>query len=339
MDMIRIGIICPSEIALRRFLPALVQLPDFKFVGVAIANKTEWQGANDNIINSEKDKAREFITRYGGKFFDSYSQIVNSKEIEAIYLPLPPALHYKWAKLSLLAGKHILVEKPATTSLKCTTELITLASNNKLAIHENYMFAFHNQLSAINDIIQNGEIGDVRLYRISFGFPRRGSNDFRYNKTLGGGALLDCGGYTIKYASMLLGETVKIVYAHSNYIDGFDVDMFGSAALINEHGITVQIAYGMDNSYKCNLEVWGSRGCLTTGRVLTAPAGFVPEVKLEIGNEKEARKLSACDAFVKSIQRFQECIKDESVRKSNYGVISKQAELVDEFIEKAKLNG
>ena len=41
--MIRIGIICPSEIANRRFLPALNQLPNFKFIGVAYANKLEWK--------------------------------------------------------------------------------------------------------------------------------------------------------------------------------------------------------------------------------------------------------------------------------------------------------
>ena len=54
--MIRIGIICPSEIAMRRFLPALSQLPGFKFVGVAIADKTEWKDATDVIIDNEKKK-------------------------------------------------------------------------------------------------------------------------------------------------------------------------------------------------------------------------------------------------------------------------------------------
>ena len=59
------------------------------------------------------------------------------------------------------------------------------------------MFVFHNQLEAINDIVRSGEIGDVRLYRITFGFPRRDARDFLYNKALGGGALLDAGGYTM----------------------------------------------------------------------------------------------------------------------------------------------
>jgi len=335
--MIRIGIICPSEIALRRFMPALTLIPDFEFVGVAIADKSEWMGATDKTILEEEEKAKDFIEQYGGKIFYNYKSIIESNEIDAIYLPLPPALHFFWAKMAINAGKHVLLEKPATTSLKDTLEIVELAKNSNLAIHENYMFTFHEQLNAINDIIKSGEIGDVRLYRISFGFPRRAANDFRYNKKLGGGALLDTGGYTIKYASLLLGETAKLVYAQSSYNSDFDVDINGSAALVNDNGTTVQIAFGMDNSYKCDLEVWGSKGTLSSGRVLTAPAGFVPEATISIGNQTEIRPLPADDAFKKSILHFKRCIEDEKSRTNSYDSIEKQAHLLNSFREKANI--
>jgi len=334
--MIKIGIICPSEIALRRFMPALALIPNFKFMGVAIADKSEWIGATDKTILAEEEKANVFTAQYGGNIYRSYKSIINSDEIDAIYLPLPPALHFFWAKMAINAGKHVFIEKPATTALKDTLEIIELAKSNSLAIHENYMFSFHEQLNSINEIIKSGEIGDVRLYRISFGFPRRATNDFRYIKKLGGGALLDCGGYTLKYASMLLGPSAKILCAQSNYLNNFDVDIYGSATLVNDKGTTAQIAFGMDNSYKCDLEVWGSKGCLTTGRVMTAPAGFVPELTIKIGNESEIRKLSADDAFMKSIIKFNECINNENVRISNYNEILKQAEMVDGFLKKGK---
>ncbi|PKP05674.1 MAG: gfo/Idh/MocA family oxidoreductase [Bacteroidetes bacterium HGW-Bacteroidetes-5] len=334
--MIRIGIICPSEIALRRFLPALKQLSEYKFSGVAFAQKDEWDGSTDDIINKEKEKAEIFINQYGGELFNSYSKMIESDKIDAVYLPLPPSIHFKWAKYALQTGKHILVEKPASTSLKDTIELIALAKQNSLAIHENYMFIFHDQLKAIEEILQNGEIGDNRLFRISFGFPLRSANDFRYNKVLGGGALLDCGGYTIKYASMLLGKTAKIVCANSNYIDNFDIDISGTATLVNKFGNTVQLAFGMDNFYKCDLEVWGNMGYLSSGRVFTAPEGFVPEILIKVGNNTETRKLPADDAFKKSIQWFKKCIENESIRKESYAEILTQAKLVDDFIIKTK---
>ncbi len=329
--MKRIGIICPSEIAFRRFLPALKEAGCFEYAGVAIASKEEFVGATDEILAKERAKAQTFVDSYGGKIYEGYKTLIYSDDVDAIYLPLPPGLHYKWAKEALSAGKHILCEKPCTTALATTEDLMNDAEAKALAAHENYMFAFHEQLKAVDDIVRSGEVGDVRLYRISFGFPLRAQNDFRYNEALGGGALLDCGGYTFKYASMLLGPTAKMKYAQSNYIDGFSVDMYGSAALVNEEGVTAQVAFGMDNNYKCELEVWGSKGTIYTNRILTAPAGLVPEVIIRKGNEEEKRNLPADDAFKKSILHFSKCIEDEVVRKENYQTLLRQARLVEDF--------
>lgn len=334
----KIAIICPSEIALRRFMPALSLINEFEFVGLGICSVEERFGDSlpsediiREVLEAEETKAKVFIDSYGGKIFRSYDDIVNSNEIEALYIPLPPALHYKWAKKALEAGKHVLVEKPSTISSELTEELIQIAKSKGLALHENYMFAFHQQLTDIKEIIASGEIGDVRLYRIAFGFPMRQLNDFRYNKALGGGALIDAGGYTLKYAAMLLGDSAKIKYAQSNYIEGFDVDMYGSAAMVNASGCTVQLSFGMDNNYKCELEAWGSKGSLYTGRVLTAPMGFIPEVVIRKGNVDEKRSLSADDTFKKSIMRFWDCINSVQIRERNYTDILKQAKLVDEF--------
>ena len=336
--MKRIGIICPSEIAFRRFLPALKEAGCFEYAGVAIANKKEFVGATDEILAKERAKAQSFVDSYGGKIYEGYKTLIHSDEVDAIYLPLPPGLHYKWAKETLAAGKHILCEKPCTTALTNTEDLLKDADEKGLAAHENYMFAFHDQLWAVNDILRSGEIGDVRLYRISFGFPMRAQNDFRYNKALGGGALLDCGGYTLKYASILLGPNTQLKYAQSNYIDGFKVDMYGSAALVNDEGVTAQVAFGMDHNYKCELEVWGSKGTIYTNRILTAPAGFVPEVIIRKGNEEEKRNLPADDAFKKSILHFSKCIEDAETRKANYETLLRQARLVEQFKELSGLN-
>lgn len=336
--MKRIGIICPSEIAFRRFLPALKEAACFEYAGVAIANKDEFVGATDEILAKERAKAQTFVDNYGGKIYEGYRNLIESNDIDAVYLPLPPGLHYQWAKVALNADKHILVEKPCTTALSNTQDLLQEAGDKQLAVHENYMFAFHDQLRAVNDIVASGEIGDVRLYRVSFGFPMRAQNDFRYNKALGGGALLDCGGYTLKYASMLLGPTAQIKYAQSNNIDGFGVDMYGSATLVNDKGVTAQVAFGMDHNYKCELEVWGSKGTLYTNRILTAPAGLVPEVTIRKGNDEDKRNLPADDAFKKSILHFVHCIEDNATREENYQTLLRQAKLVDSFKELSGLN-
>lgn len=338
--MIRIGIICPSEIAFRRFMPALKKAEDcIVFAGIGYASPEEWFGDISNVsaetIKEQQErecaKAQTFIDAYGGKIYKGYQQLIESEDIDAIYLPLPPALHYKWAKMALENGKHVFVEKPSTTSLADTDSLIEIASKKGLALHENYMFVFHDQLKTLDDVVKSGEIGDVRLYRISFGFPLRAKNDFRYNKALGGGALLDAGGYTMKYANYLLGDSAKVVTAQVNGIDGYEVEMFGSCTMVNDEGLTAQLAFGMDNDYKCEVEIWGSKGTITSNRILTAPEGFVPTYTIKKNQDFETRNLPADDAFLKSIKRFVACVNDRSIRKDNYEILLKQEKLVEDF--------
>ena len=343
--MIRIGIICPSEIAYRRFMPALKKAEgEIVFAGIGYASPEEWFGDISNISSEtikdqqerERAKAQSFIDAYGGKIYEGYQKLIESSDIDAVYLPLPPALHYKWAKMALENGKNVFVEKPSTTCLADTDSLIEIASKKDLALHENYMFIFHDQLKALDDVVKGGEIGDIRLYRISFGFPLRAKNDFRYNKALGGGALFDAGGYTMKYANYLLGDTAKVVTAQVNNIDGFEVEMFGSCTMVNDEGVTAQLAFGMDNDYKCEVEIWGSKGTITSNRILTAPEGFVPTYTIKKNQDFETRNLPADDAFMKSIERFILCVADESIRKENYSILHTQESLVEVF---KKLSG
>ena len=120
-----------------------------------------------------------------------------------------------------------------------------------------------------------------------------------------------------------------------NYIDDFVVDINGSATLENNRGVIVQVAFGMDNSYRCDLEIWGSTGTLTTGRILTAPDNYIPEVVIKNNSGEETIKLTADDTFAKSIDWFKKCIDDKETREKSYKDILKQASLVDEFIKNA----
>ena len=339
--MIRIGIICPSEIAFRRFLPALQKVNDkIQFTAIGIASPEEWFGDSLSTVSpqqvheqqaGELAKAQAVVQQYGGEVIVGYEHLVMSDVIDAVYIPLPPALHYAWAKKALEAGKHVFVEKPSTISLANTDTLIHLASSKGLALHENYMFVYHDQISTLEEVVASGEIGDVRLYRISFGFPLRQPNDFRYNPLLGGGALLDAGGYCMRYANYLLGGNAKVVAAQSNYIDGFHVDMYGSATMVNADGQVAQLAFGMDNDYKCDIEIWGSKGTITSGRILTAPAGFVPSYTIKKNQDIVTCALPADDAFLKSILRFVDCIESSQVREEEYGILHHQESLVDQF--------
>lgn len=340
-----IGIICPSQIALNRFLPSLSKIKSMCFCGVGCESKEDriWENEiteaeKEEVMKNHRQKAQNMVDMYGGKVYESFDALLADPKVEAIYIPLPPALHFTWAKRTLLAGKHVLVEKPSTISYKDALELTDIAEKKGLVIYENYMFIYHSQMDVIKRIIDDDKIGQVKLFRASFGFPRRAANDFRYNGDLGGGALLDAGGYTIRIARFLLGDEAKLSQASLQFIDDFSVDIFGAGTLVNEEHIPCQISFGMDNDYKCDLEIWGSKGTLETNRIFTAPDGYEAVIRIKNNGETKEIKVPGDDAFYNSILHFEKCTKDDELRKSTYKDIKNQARLVEEFRDLALKN-
>lgn len=308
----KIGILGAADIAFRRFLPALKQCAEMEYAGVA---------------SRTPEKAKQFVDTFGGKAYSSYEALLADESVDAVYVPLPPALHYEWGRRTLLAGKHLLMEKPFTTGLAETEELLSLAEERGLAVHENYMFLYHGQLARVRKVIADGALGEIRLYRMSFGFPKRSGDDFRYRKALGGGALLDCGGYPVRLALELLGEDVKVTQAKLVQPAGYEVDLFGSAVLENPAGICAQLSFGMDNAYQCRLEVWGSKATLIASRIFTAGPEFAPSFILRDSSGEETLSLEADNSFLRSLQAFQE--KTAGTAASDASSIRRQAELID----------
>lgn len=332
---VKIGVLCPASIAQNRFMPALMKNTFFQYVGIAHANAqerfSEHELPNADVLAKGLDKAQQFCKQFGGKIFHSYQEMMDAKEIDAVYIPLPPALHYEWAMKALTKGKHVFLEKPSTTSMEQTEKLVQLAKEKDLALCENYMFQYHAQLRQIKEMVDKDEIGAVRLIRIAFGFPFRGASDFRYNAQMGGGALLDCGGYTLRLADILLGETARIMDGALIRDDRFGVDLYGSAVLRSQAGVTAQLAFGMDNQYRCELEIWGSKGTLIADRIFTAPPDFTPTATLIQGNKRETISLHSDNQFYQSLHVFGECIIDQRRRQEQWSALVRQSQMVSEL--------
>ena len=285
----KLGILGTADIAFRRFLPALSKCPQITYAGVA---------------SRTPEKGLKFQENFGGKVYESYDALLSDESIDAVYVPLPPALHFEWGKKVLNAGKHLFMEKPFTIKQSYTKQLLELAEQKGLKVHENYMFLYHSQLAKIKEMIADGSLGDIRLYKMSFGFPMRGQGDFRYNKELGGGALLDCGGYPVRLALELLGNTAKVVHSKLVQPNGFEVDLYGSAVMENDVGEVAQISFGMDNAYQCQLEVWGNKATLIAPRIFTAGDGIKPTLIFRTSFDESKMELDADDQFLHSIEEF-----------------------------------
>lgn len=322
---LNIGILGTSSFALRCIIPALSSTDKLKLAAIASRNRL-----NYTKLQSDNDV----------QFYDCYNSLINDPYVDAVYIPLPVALHYEWSLKALNAGKHVLCEKSLGCSYKEVKHLTEVATSANLALFENFQFRFHKQLDTILSIIDSGRLGELRSIRCYFGFPPfPESSNIRYNPELGGGALFDAGVYTLKCATILLGKDAKLVDALSVFSSGYKVDIAGQGYLVNgDNSLACSVAFGFDHHYQCGVEIWGSKGVLRTNRLFTAPPEFQPEIEIESNRGKELITLSSDNHFQNMLHYFSALCSTENseLRMIEYENNLIQAKLLNDFIHKAE---
>lgn len=266
---IRIGVVGCANIAESSILPAIRSLPGH-YELTAVASRS-------------LEKAEKFAKKFETRGYGSYEELLAIDDLDAVYIPLPTGLHAEWIRKALWKSLHVLSEKSMVTNLLQAEELTQMAKSRDLVLMENYQFRFHRQLSVIQKLISDGEIGSIRSIRASFGFPPfSDKGNIRYSKDLGGGALLDAGGYTIKISQILMGSDIDIVAAVSMMDEPLGIDLAGSGLIRHrKSGLASHISFGFDHFYQCGIDLWGSRGRLTTNRLFTARENINPVLHLE----------------------------------------------------------
>lgn len=267
--------------------------------------------------------------------------MIEDASIDAVYVPLPNALHHEWVMKALDAGKHVLCEKSLGCTEREAMDMVGRAEENGLALVENFQFRFHQQLEELRDLIGLGDvrknvIGDLRTVRCSFGFPPfPDAHNIRYQRELGGGALLDAGAYMLKIAAIILGDHIAVRAASLVTDPELDVDLHGSGCLLDpDTGVTAHVAFGFDHHYRCGVEVWGSEGLVRTNRLFTAHANVEPVFEIETASGgREEHTCSPDNHFVNMLRHFHSVCNphQREQREEEYRQNLVQARLLGEF--------
>ncbi len=263
MRKIRVGILGTAQIADRYAVGAFRTLENAELI--TVASRTE-------------EKARAFAAKHGLEI-DTYESLISRDDIDVIYSPLPTGLQEEWMIKAMKSGKHCIVEKSITSSLSSAKRMLRASEKYKVALYENFVPEFHPQHARIISLLKEGAIGEPLVWQGAYGFPPFPKEDIRYRADLAGGALNDCGCYTLFMARKIFDEEpIAVTCALSN--DGHDVDIHGSALLEFAGGKTAFIAFGFDNHYQNTYSLWGSKGIVRTNRAYAVPPSLVPLVEL-----------------------------------------------------------
>ncbi|KAF8906208.1 hypothetical protein CPB84DRAFT_1770236 [Gymnopilus junonius] len=152
-------------------------------------------------------KAQTYANKHGiEKAYEGYQAMLDDPEVDVVYNALPNALHYEWTMKALMAGKHVLNEKPFSDTAEEAREMFELAEKKGLVLLEAFHYRFHPAVKRAKEIIKSGEIGAVKEVSVDMLLPRGSfsEGDIRYDFSLGGGAFMDLGTYamnSIRYFS------------------------------------------------------------------------------------------------------------------------------------------
>ena len=270
IDIIKWGIIGLGNVA-HGFAKSLQKTKNVKLT--AIASKTP-------------DKLSKFKKEFNinsNNCFDDYEKLLNSAEVDVIYITLPNTFHFHWAMEAIKKNKRILIEKPAFLNLDQAEVIKQKIDEKKIFFTEGFFYRHLPHISDIIKIINNDEIGELISMESSFGknlltkkklffFEKKKKiNPFGrlFNTELAGGCILDLGCYPSSFSLLVASQIKKIDYKNFKMLDikkdigETGVDIEASAIIQFEGGFTSLIKSSFKNDVGRQSIIKGTKGSIT----------------------------------------------------------------------------
>ncbi len=112
------------------------------------------------VADVNEAAGEQLANELNAKFYDDYHELLNEKTIDLAYIATPPFLHYQMSKDALLAGKHVICEKPASLKLIEAEELQALARKQNLLYVVNLMQRYNPLYKTVQTIIDEKLMGN-----------------------------------------------------------------------------------------------------------------------------------------------------------------------------------
>ena len=291
---VKIGVIGCSSIARRLIIPTIYDSSNYELIIVG---------------SSDSNKCKEIAEIYNCQC-GSYIDVLANKDVEAIYVSLPNSLHYYWGKEVLKSGKHLFLEKPFTTKIEETIELLNFAKDKNLIAKEAVSYLYSPVLNQIRNLVQKN-IGTVKLIIANFGIPELDSKDIRYSRELGGGAILDMLIYPLTFALDYMGD-MEVVSSKIKFHDKYKIDTEGYFH-INNKVVNAYLNYGIGLSYNNSITIWGDNGILTASRIFSRPKDLENKIQIEKNGLLEYVDVPKCNQYLAMLDNFYELIENNSI--------------------------
>ncbi len=262
------------------------------------------------LVSSDEKKLETLGSRYGVEDlyrYDDYDRLLESGQIDAVYLTLPNSLHRDYAVRAAERGVHVLCEKPMAVTASACEAMIRSAREHRVRLMIAYRLHFEKANLEAAQLIASGRLGRPRIFNSTFTQQVR-EGDIRLREELGGGPVYDMGIYCINAARYLFREEPLGVSATSARGDErFDeVPETVAATLRFPDEKIASFVCGFGSSQVNSYRVLGTRGDLLVSPAYSYTATLRHQVTVD--GETRNREFGKRDQFAPELFEFSSCI-------------------------------
>ncbi|HEY2682413.1 MAG TPA: Gfo/Idh/MocA family oxidoreductase [Steroidobacteraceae bacterium] len=277
------GILSTANIGIKRVIPAILSSD---------------HGAILAIASRSQERAREVAARFGiAKTHGSYQALIDDPDIEAIYNPLPNHLHVEWTVKALLAGKHVLCEKPIGLNAREAGAIVAARDQSGKRVIEAFMVRHHPQWRRVRALIASGRIGRVGAVQSAFLFTMLDPKNVRNQADIGGGALYDVGCYPIVTARYVFGREPLRVIALIDRDPALRVDRLTSGLVAFPEGGQLVFTSSLQLSTYQKVVVLGTGGRIEVEVPFTPMKDQACRISIEADDGREVEEFAPVDQY------------------------------------------
>jgi predicted dehydrogenase len=263
----KLGIVGSGNIV-KEALDALTYVPEIALQAIVVRDKS-------------RAVAQELQAQYGiNKIYTDYDEFLDDPGVDMLYIGIPNSLHYDYSKRALLAGKHVICEKPFTSNYHELKELTDLAREKQLFLFEAITMIHSNNFAYLKE--QLPEIGDIKLVQCNYSqfssrYPKyqQGEVLAAFDPAYSGGSLFDINVYNIHFVCRLFGKPESLSY-HANI--GFNGIDTSGILVMHYPGFTAVCAAAKDSQSPCHATVQGTKGYVK----IAGPTNEAKEVEFKL---------------------------------------------------------
>lgn len=289
MTQVKWGILGNAAIARNQMIPALLRAGNCELYAIASRRPIE-----DGLFQ-------------GVKRYDSYDELLDDPQVQAVYVPLPNALHAQWAIAAMKKGKNVLCEKPIAMNEAQAKEMFDVAKQQGVLLMEAFMYRYTDKIAKAVELVEQGAIGKIKGIHANHGYTLSWDSPARQDPSLGGGSMYDVGCYCVNAVNLMLraqgAEPTEVSACFNMAGEGYDER---AAAII-------KYSNGAMGTIECWFDAQGDQRILIVGETGTIdvpnfPNGNEDVVILTNKDGTKEIKVESTDTFVAEASNFSKAI-------------------------------